>query len=60
MKTHTGSTSQVFVKGFCCRIDSIGLESNDSSKLKSTRHTRSLFARQFESIPQVATKWGNK
>ena len=42
----------------CCRIDSIRLESNDSSQLMSTRHNGSRFAKHFENFPQVATKWG--
>ena len=39
-----------------CRIDSIRLESNDSSQLMSTRHSGSRFARYLENIPQVVTK----
>ena len=55
----TENIPQVTTKGHwkCCRIDSIRLESNYSSQLKSTCHTTgSRFARQLENIPQVTTK----
>ena len=41
-----------------CRIDSIRLESNDSSQSMSTRHTGSRFARHLENIPREITKGG--
>ena len=65
METHTGgqfarhleNISLVTVKGCCCRIDSIRLESNDSSKLKSTHLPEvNLHDTYTESNPQVATK----
>ena len=57
---HLENIRRVTTKGSWryCRIDSIRLESNDSSQLMSTRHSGSRFARYLENIPQVVTKGG--
>ena len=62
--THRKSICETLIKYFASNCQgllkmlSIRLESNDSSQLKSTRHTRSRFARHLENILQVTTKWG--
>ena len=61
--THQKSICETLIKYFASNCQgllkmlSIRLESNDSSQLKSTRHTRSRFARHLENILQVTTKW---
>ena len=59
---HLSIDGDAYRKTICktLRIFRNRLESNDSSQLKSTRHTRSRFARHLENIPQVATKWGRR
>ena len=55
METHTGIRFANHLGNILLRV--VG-NVFDSSQLKSTRHTRSRFARHLENIPQVAKKGG--